>query len=156
YSLQTRGININSFPTTDPSQSKVRAGYAYIKAVFYFLRKLKFKYDVVHTHSMSLGLALKISGIKFVKTIHTSNNAVGLLNVKGIQEIAISKEIYAERANCFLKDKSRLNLIYNGVPDLYYRLNEESYNAKKQFYMNKIQILVVGTVTFKKGQDVLL
>lgn len=122
----------------------------------FFYKKLKDKYEIVHTHSMSLSLALKIVGIKFVKTIHIAKNNVGIFNSKGDQEIAISDEIYNERVDCFLKDKTKLNLIYNGVSNKFYSLYNESCNSKRIFLNNKIQLLVVASVNYRKGQDILL
>lgn len=156
YDLQSKGILIYNFTTTAPSQSKLKSVFNYFWLIIFFSRRLKNKYDIVHAHSMSLGLGLKIAGVRFVKTIHISNHGVGILNAKGNQEIAVSDEIYAERIGYFQNDKSRLNLIYNGVSKKYYSLYDESYNSKRLFYNSKIQILVVASVDYRKGHDILL
>lgn len=118
------------------------------------------KIDIIHIHTPVLSFIPYFLREKFVKTIHIKNLSLSIFDKKATHEITISRETFIESKNKYNYNENEISLIFNGVNSKFSRLadDKEIQLIKDQFKFNndKIIIGIVGSIQYRKGQDILL
>ena len=137
----------------------------YLKKMFNSFFELKNifkreKFDVIHVHTPSVSFIPALAGLKYVKTRHIANQKIFPFDLKATHEIAVSQDVYNEYKNRFHYDETQISLIHNGV-DISFSNKETLYvvdgvRQRLNIPKDKIVIGLVGTITYRKGHDILL
>ena len=128
----------------------------------------QFQPDLIHVHwratSPYVRLAQLLHHIPFVTTLHLegipSNFLHKIGSFWGDKTIAISSETRNYLINNFRVPPSRIEIVYNGVDESYFRppTVEESFKARQQLNLNPEDKVVslLGRLEPVKGHDVLI
>lgn len=165
---KTSGVRFVKLPfplyTTINLVSKVKQLFFYIYATPFTLYHLfKIKPDVIHSHyAVTTYLAAiyrSLTGKKFIVTHHITGIPKHFLNRKADYAIAISRELQDFLITSYNYDPSQVKLIFNGVrPSEDNMEDSDVLTLKKQYDipLNKVVFGVVGSVSHRKGVDVIV
>ncbi|WP_180186091.1 glycosyltransferase family 4 protein [Acinetobacter sp. YH01008] len=158
-------IDIGVTPIILPFPKKNNNKYTYLLSLLYSLIDSKrvldrYEFDIIHVHTPILSFIPKILKRKFIRTIHTADLNLSVLNCKADYEIVISKELYVEAINKYNYTEESIDLINNGVPRDFYQPEkkiDKIINLKKIYNIQEeIVIGLVGSINYNKGHDILI
>ena len=158
-------INIGVIPIIVPFPKKNNNKYKYLLSLLYSLiyckRVLdKYNFDIVHVHTPILSFIPKLLKRKFIRTIHTADLNLSILDCKADYEIVISKELYIEAMKKYNYSDGSIQLVHNGVSRDFYQpqKNYKEILELKKIYniQDKIVIGLIGTIRYIKGHDILI
>lgn len=115
----------------------------------------KFDAEIIHVHWPVTSYIGKIYSliyrIPFITTLHIKDAPRSVLHQKPNGIIAISSEVYEDAVNIYGMEKEKIFTVFNGVDNKIFRKNEDIKSNEK-----KINILHVGSLSYRKGIDVLV
>lgn len=126
----------------------------------------RWKPDVIHVHypvtSFLATFYRHFTKVKFLMTYHISGVPKHPLHQKGDMAVAISSELQKEIISKFGYEKNTVHLVHNGIElDRFTTLDESRKSSIfKQIGLesveNKIIVGFIGTISARKGVDILL
>lgn len=141
-------------------ENKIKMLFKYIWSLPIALKELyNIKPDIIHVHwpvtSYIASIYRKLTATKFVSTFHIGGIPKHPLNKKADKVIAISSELKEELKIKHKYKEENIEVIFNGVPEVT-EFNNISIRDNYKILKDEIVILVVGTLNYRKGMDILI